>query len=545
MTSTSAVRRIAAALLRAALKIAPPQAAEWGQAMLAELHHVESDWLALAWSLGSAGVLARHAVLSVLTPGSNQIAPSEGNFFAKEKSMRKSTAIAAAVCIAASLLFFAAPTFRAAFRVSLKQWDELQSYEILRRDSDRKMEALAGRARQADDAEGLAFAAIHEHDAARSAQFAEQAVQMDPRLTWIYAPVAADHPTLPDIEDWARKLESYDPQNAIPRFIVVEKLDIDGDLSGKIRTAKDIETPDWQSAMAAAFASPKFDDYGERVSAVDRAVVQRYKLPAPDVAQEAQWSWFPSYTVMNVAQYSTALIASGDDLDAHHDAKGARTKYLAVAKFLPLMHLNANRRGFVARQLQTAYERLASLSQQQGNASEAQMYGQLATQVAQSQVLWRATLPQRLDGDPITRAKAMIVKLSGMLIPACAIALLASLAGAIIGARSFRWAEIRARRLSLGIAASSTAVLLAATSALYLVYRPYSHMLSAYLVTGDNANIGQFSDFLSRAETPLDVPTVRQNFPLHFWFVIVALCAVALSFAVVRFASQKGRALSA
>ena len=122
MTLTSPIRQVSTVLLRGAVKIAPHHAAEWGHAMLAELHHIEGDWSALGWSVGSAAVLARHAFLALFVPSN---ARTEGNFFRKEKPMRKSTAIAAAVCIAASLLFFAAPTFRDAFQLSLTQWHGL------------------------------------------------------------------------------------------------------------------------------------------------------------------------------------------------------------------------------------------------------------------------------------------------------------------------------------------------------------------------------------------------------------------------------------
>ena len=77
-------RAIANALLQAAIKITPPSAAEWGQAMLAELHHVEGDWSALAGALGAAGLLAKQAALSALIPGhANQLAPSNANFFTR------------------------------------------------------------------------------------------------------------------------------------------------------------------------------------------------------------------------------------------------------------------------------------------------------------------------------------------------------------------------------------------------------------------------------------------------------------------------------
>jgi hypothetical protein len=194
MTIKLDLRSIATALLHSALKIAPPYAAEWGRAMLGELHHVEGDWAALAWALGGAGVLAKHAFLSLIIPShANQIATSGGKFFAREKPMRKSTLIGAAACVAASLLFFAAPTFRQAFRLSLTQWHSLVGSlygGALYGNPPPDFARLADRARKNHDAEGLAFVASHGWGSPSAASLAEEAVRMDPKLTWLYAVVA-------------------------------------------------------------------------------------------------------------------------------------------------------------------------------------------------------------------------------------------------------------------------------------------------------------------------------------------------------------------
>ena len=70
-------RRVAALLLRFAIWIAPHDTLDWGHGMLSELNHVQGSWAALIWATGSAGVLAKHALLSVLIPGgSRQTVPS-------------------------------------------------------------------------------------------------------------------------------------------------------------------------------------------------------------------------------------------------------------------------------------------------------------------------------------------------------------------------------------------------------------------------------------------------------------------------------------
>jgi hypothetical protein len=54
-------RKLAAAMLKAALRLAPPITREWASAMLRELDFIPGDWAALLWALGSAAAIARHA----------------------------------------------------------------------------------------------------------------------------------------------------------------------------------------------------------------------------------------------------------------------------------------------------------------------------------------------------------------------------------------------------------------------------------------------------------------------------------------------------
>jgi len=68
----AAPRTVAIALLRFAIWIAPHDTNDWGHAMLNELNHVEGNWSALIWSLGGAGVLAKHAIVALILPGSHR-----------------------------------------------------------------------------------------------------------------------------------------------------------------------------------------------------------------------------------------------------------------------------------------------------------------------------------------------------------------------------------------------------------------------------------------------------------------------------------------
>jgi len=63
---STAPRRLAEAVLRAALRLAPRQSREWASAMHRELDFIHGDWAALFWALGSAGAVLRHAAIVLL-----------------------------------------------------------------------------------------------------------------------------------------------------------------------------------------------------------------------------------------------------------------------------------------------------------------------------------------------------------------------------------------------------------------------------------------------------------------------------------------------
>jgi hypothetical protein len=59
-----APRRLASALLKALLRMAPSESRDWAIAMLRELDFITGDWAALLWALGSTTAILRHAASS-------------------------------------------------------------------------------------------------------------------------------------------------------------------------------------------------------------------------------------------------------------------------------------------------------------------------------------------------------------------------------------------------------------------------------------------------------------------------------------------------
>ncbi len=83
------LRRAANTLLESAVRIAPPDTREWGQAMREELRYVEGPWAAVMWALGGARVMTKHALISFFRPGRGQRIEPDGGLFGKNVSLRK------------------------------------------------------------------------------------------------------------------------------------------------------------------------------------------------------------------------------------------------------------------------------------------------------------------------------------------------------------------------------------------------------------------------------------------------------------------------
>jgi hypothetical protein len=536
-------RAVAEALLQAALKIAPPHAADWGRAMLGELHHVEGNWAALAWALGSAGVLAKHALFAALIPGhANPIASSGGNFFSKEKPMRKTIMIAAAACIAASLLFFAIPGFRQAFQISLAQWPATVAairgvYSPSSLPAFAKLEAQA---RKQNDAEGIAFVALHE-EPPTGAPLADEAVRMDPKLTWIYGAIGARGWNYPQRAAWIPKLEQLDSQNALPHLMEAQNLEWSDVMASKRYPFDAYERdPKWLNAMAAAFASTKIDIYSDRLKDLDQAIARRYgsdlNFDDPYVAQR---EYFTSQGLINyyyAFDYAKMIAASGDALAARGDPQGAQQQYWLVIHFGEMWQPSGNL--IVGEMLQDLYKRMASLYAKQGDANQAQFFAFLSSSVEVARQQDREAARTLWANESIERWSANILQLSGAILLLSAGILAACAIVVVAKSRTLNPARLSASSVTWGVTLASAIGVLFSSATLYLSYRPYDAIVRAFVQNGDRTRMGTLSLFLGQADSPLGLGTFYRSAGIVFWTGVVAVCAVALIAATAKFLSQ-------
>jgi hypothetical protein len=541
-------RTAAIALLRFAIWIAPHDTLDWGHAMLNELNHVEGDWSALIWSLGGAGVLAKHAVLAFLFPGPDRRTVSTASeLFAKESPMRKTTLAVIASCVVTSLLFFIAPVFREAFQVSLAQWHDVlhvkSQISFAGPDSDPELDTLAKKAEENHDAEALAFLAARHPIEAQRVRFADEAVHLDPNLTWVYAINGAVELSSSGTERLS-KLKQWDPQNALPHLFAAQKIGVTVAHSKEFPLGKVEESPAWEAEMAAAFQSPRLDTYLDRQKQLNHRVISRYRLDDPfQAASDENWYGFPSYGIWYCHLYAESLLESGHALESQGDRKAAFEKYSEVARFGQMMSVDGELTFFMNKPLKEAYSRLGALSQSEENKAAGAFYASLADQVGKTADRERTLLRNRDSGSEVSHWNAFLVRLSGLAMLLCAVLLLLCTVGVIVRNRSLRLSSLHPSRLTLVLGAVAAIGAILSSAVLFVTYRPYSELLHRFLSNGDDPGKPELSAFLRDAQLPIGSHffigqgswyVASQSIVFYFWFAVTILCVLALATAVFR-----------
>jgi acyl-CoA-binding protein len=427
-----------------------------------------------------------------------------------------------AACTLASLLFFLAPAFRLAFRVSLAPWSCLL-LDCYHKPSP-ELDALKRQAEQKHDAEGIAFVAIRLWNGPESARLAEEAVHLDPKLTWIYAVVQGASPS--QFARWLPELQSQDPQNALPFLIAAARINTEQILANRIAKSAADEPPAWRDAMAAAFQSTKLDDYGSRCKELDRRCLLRYAFDLPNLPG-CHGYWMPT----EATKYAKLLLQTGDLLQARGDRRGAFEKYWEVARFSQVVGAAGGR--WLNQEFQNAYSRLQAFSEKEGNHEQAQLYAYLRAQVSRAEQNDEIAGRMRVRGSDSWNA--FLAGTSWRIMLLSAVLMLTCFIKTVVRSQPLRWRSLRPGRVTLALFVSGSVGLLLSSATLYAVYKPYAEILQRYVHTGDEREIGVLLEFLGHAQNlPFDA--------VQFWFAVTGVCVVSLFLAVGTFLLQPFRA---
>jgi hypothetical protein len=528
MIPDTPLHRLAACLLRAGIRLAPGEAREWGNAMLSELQHIEGNWAAVAWALGGAGVLAKQVLVALLVPARNRHAAPVGNPLAREAKMHKASLITGGACLAAVLLFFVAPTFRQAFRVSLAQWHSVMHVGQIQRSEQPELESLARRVEKNKDAEGMAFVAARLNDSDESVRLANEAVRLDPRLTWILGVVGARHADAPEVPAWVQKLKQWDPENALPYLILAQRDDMESVAmpGGWNALYPPKRSAAWMGAMAGAFNSDRIDDYRDRLRTVDRTVARRYGLNNPALVVEERTFMFrlPTYATWDSVRYATLTIESGEELEAGGDLKGAIEKYLQVAHFVRASRTHASYPVFLDTLMPALYGRLAAIYRKTGDATQSEYFADLTAtakyELERDRLQWHSEMENRHNIFGVTSWNALVVEASDVVMLASFCLLLIALIVVLARSRALKPSDRRIGRATMGLGLSGAVGLLVSSVTLYVAYRPYAAIYTRFLQTGDTSQLKTLRDFIGFTRSPIGTQFYRPG-PLDYWDVVV------------------------
>ncbi len=548
--------RAATLVLESAILIAPVDSREWGQAMLSELAHIKNPWAAFAWALGGSAVLVKRSLICLLTFGRSGRAPDFGcGNNAQEDSMRKAALLVTCGCILSVMLLFAAPAFRQAFALSLAPWHWV--FKQSAANDQEGLHKLAQRAEEKRDAEGIAFCAMRMWNGRESARLAEEAVRLDPNLTWIYAVVAVRHSELPEVNQWVPHLEQLDPHNTLPYLITAESRDILHVIREDIKTHGDFHDPEWQAAMAAAFQATTLDDYLDRVNALEGKVITRYGLTSPDMVLPASVSTYslPTYTFQDCSLYAKSILEPRQESEGKSEQSTAMDKYWSVAHYGQMIESQAHSKygQSVGKHLQRlAYRKLQAAAEKEGNHFEAEHFAYLLD----------LGQPKKSEDNPIgftwglRRASvaewsaAQVVR-SGLMMFVCAACV--ALAGGLIvrKRRNAGTANLPRRAPAAALGIAGAAGLLLSSVTLYLTYHPYALILDQVLA-GDWTHVDDLQALVSSVRGMPPVPLgvgwrpyefhSNLNFAFYFWLAVIALALAALLLVAARHFRLRPRA---
>jgi tetratricopeptide (TPR) repeat protein len=544
------LRQVATLLLESAIRIAPPDTREWGEAMRGELSYVDGQWAGLMWAFGGAGMMVKYALISIFIPGRGQGIPPGDELFAKSVSLGKTALVGGAGCILAALLFFGAPPFRQAFRVALRPWYFM--FQIASGDPQHGFEALAKRAQSQHDPEGLAFCAVRIENSRESARLAEEAVRLNPNLLWVYAVVGMRYPELPQIGPWMARLEQWDAQNSLFHLIEAQSVDL-AHFGPGARTPPSREQDEaWRTAMSAVFRSPRFDDYLDRVAELNRKVIPRYGFYDPYEVESRDQLDLPVTAFDNSERFAKSLLRTGEDLEARGDRKGALEKYWTVAHFGQVID-SQGRTGFehlIGTSLQAmAYKQLQAFSVKGGNQADAALFAYLAAKFDPLSGEHPGFPGESAFGLDTAKRNAAVVQISGLMILVFSGLLVIAAAILLIGGSASRRtpsAAQRAKPVATLILSSSAVGLLFSSVTLYLTYRPYWYIFQSAVLNGGRSQARDLIYFLNETKLPAGVSpraylllhslvySGSPNFLFYVWTGVTLLGLIGLALILLR-----------
>ncbi|MDP9263727.1 MAG: hypothetical protein M3O85_05325 [Acidobacteriota bacterium] len=383
--------------------------------------------------------------------------------------------------------------------------------------SQEKLQALAERAKQDRDAQSLAFVALHagrDQDVA----LADQAVAVDPSLTWIYYGVAYRHradngwkqPAFAStLKGWTASLQAFDAQNAVPYLLQAEAI---REQTKKFPDFYPPFTPekgeavsqqaDWVAAMEKAYSAPRYDSYVNRRFDLERKVLLANGWARPDrlVISTASDPLPNLLNVRSYANYKVKYLAPKAEGGKHHEE--ALRHYYQTALFGQRMQVEAST--LIEQLIGAAVDHIAS----EPLEAELRKAGQndQAELVAFSYRRFRRDYPEAAHRDPLAISSNQLwAVLLAHILAFCAVFFWGATLLAALYLNAKRWIRVEKRGRIFQFVTGSVN---------YLAVLVFVSSLSLFLV-----NVPYFANFHYYMQAPGEVRNLEPVFTNVYPFV--------------------------
>lgn len=421
-----------------------------------------------------------------------------------------------------ALAFFLVPSFRV--------WPWMVTEEGV---PAKKLESFARVAEQQRDARTLAFVALHLPPRGEATRLADQAVALDPQLTWIYFSFVHEgaYQSDPAADRWVARLQAWDPDNALPYLLAAERIvrKRGNQWPPPFRVEALEKETEWRQVMEKAFAAPKYDSYTRPRFDLERAWLPDHHLAQPGILL---WSvvGYPIPNLLNIRSYASLLTQKlgKDAQDAKHVPE-ALTYYWTVAHFGERMQLQSGwlwEKGVAAAIQNMAYDRLVPLLRETGPREEAASaeYSQAALQqmMEVGNFYWSPD-PLAQSANYIWSALMMFL-LSGLTL---VFGLLTFLAVVYVNAKRWIRPEKKGRLFQLMTVAENYLPVLffAACAGLYLSYYPFARNFQHYLTA--SGKIHNFDPLFYNVVPGFDFPPtgapLGNPFVPYLWYALAGI----------------------
>ena len=217
-----------------------------------------------------------------------------------------------------SIAFFFVPDFRQGLQgpiFTLGPEGDASWLEFAGTIPPKKLAEAARVAEQQRDARTLAFVALHAPTVQEGLRWADQAVAIDPNMTWVYLslilPALDIKQNPPDVHALAVRLEKWDPDNAVPYFFEGTEISRRKNIelspvlpAGLEAAAKETE---WCQAMQKGYAAPRYDDYFGRRFGLERAWLEQNHLDKPAIVLLST-ATYPIPNLFQIRHYANLLV---------------------------------------------------------------------------------------------------------------------------------------------------------------------------------------------------------------------------------------------